>query len=103
MCIRCDDIRMTTGLLPLEDLYVLAARIRHAERAGVLEQLDGFGGAAAIAPDKPLPQEDSVFRYRCQHCRAQFSLRCNSDYGRGGSWGPVRVTGFPSGPIALAS
>jgi hypothetical protein len=94
---------MTTGLMPLEDLYALAARIRHAERAGVLVQLDGFGAADTIAPDKPLPQDDTVFRYRCEQCRAQFSLRCNTYYGRGGSWGPVRVTGFPSRPVALAS
>ena len=88
--------------MALEELYALARRIREAERAGVLEQMDGFGGAESIREDRPLPQEDTVLVYRCAGCGERFSLRWNSEFGRGGSWGLARGHGFPT-RRALAS
>ena len=98
MCHHCKDLGKTIRLMSLDMLFDVAERIRHAERGGTLEQIDGFGGADAIFPTKPLPAEDTVLRFRCLHCRQAFSLRCNPSYGRGNSWGPAPANGFPAHP-----
>src|SRR5687768_3267407 len=98
MCPHCQKLGKTMRLMSLDMLFDVAERIRVAERAGTLEQLDGFGGADAISPAKPLPTEDTVLRFRCLHCRQGFSLRCNPSHGRGNSWGPAPANGFPTHP-----
>jgi hypothetical protein len=103
VCNDCYELGMTIRLMPLETLFAVAERLRRAEGAGRIEQLDGFGGADAIAPGKPTPAEDTVLRFRCRHCRQEFSLRCNSSYGRGGSWGPAPANGFPARPASYVA